>query len=140
MMLKMGVPTQPPRVACVGAGAWGKNLLRVFSELGALAWVCDSDKGRLAEAAKTCRGALCTESIEDALSDPMLAAIVIATPVESHGRLVRRALLAGKDVFVEKPLCLSVKEGRELVALAEDKGRIPGERPRIPSRCPCIPV
>lgn len=124
MILKMGVPTQSPRVACVGAGAWGKNLLRVFSELGALAWICDSDKGRLAEAAKTYRGARCAESIDDALSDPKLTAVVIATPVESHGKLVRRALLAGKDVFVEKPLCLSSKEGRELVALAEDKGRI----------------
>ena len=50
--------------------------------------------------------------------------VVIATPAVTHAELVRRALLAGKDVFVEKPLCLSADEGRSLVALASEKKRV----------------
>ena len=50
--------------------------------------------------------------------------MAIATPAETHAGMVREALVAGKDVFVEKPLCLSVKEGEELVALARQQKRI----------------
>ena len=57
-------------------------------------------------------------------ADPAIEAVVVATPAETHGLLVREALLAGKDVFVEKPLALTLDEGRELVALARDQGRI----------------
>jgi UDP-2-acetamido-3-amino-2,3-dideoxy-glucuronate N-acetyltransferase len=65
-----------------------------------------------------------TENVEQVLTDPGVTGVVIATPAETHGTLVRRALLAGKDIFVEKPLCLSVNEGRELVDLATNKNRI----------------
>jgi UDP-2-acetamido-3-amino-2,3-dideoxy-glucuronate N-acetyltransferase len=62
--------------------------------------------------------------VEQVLADPEVAGVAIATPAETHGELVRRALLAGKDVLVEKPLCLSVEEGRQLVALADEKRRV----------------
>jgi UDP-2-acetamido-3-amino-2,3-dideoxy-glucuronate N-acetyltransferase len=69
-------------------------------------------------------GVKTTESLETVLSDAAVTAVAIATPAESHGYIVRQALLAGKDVFVEKPLCLSVVEGEELVRLADRQRRI----------------
>ncbi len=55
--------------------------------------------------------------MDQVLADPEVAGVAIATPAETHGKLVQRTLLAGKDVFVEKSLALSVNEGQELVAL-----------------------
>jgi UDP-2-acetamido-3-amino-2,3-dideoxy-glucuronate N-acetyltransferase len=66
----------------------------------------------------------CTGSADEVLADREVAGVVIATPAETHAALVRRALEAGKDVLVEKPLCLDIEEGRDLVALAERNGRV----------------
>src|SRR3990172_11326358 len=112
------------KIACVGAGYWGKNLVRNFNDLGVLAWICESDSKRrndLSVEYPTCRT---TRVLEEVLCDPTVAGLAISTPAETHGDLVRRALLAGKDVLVEKPLCLSVEGGRALVALAEEKKQI----------------
>lgn len=114
----------PPTVAVVGSGYWGKNLVRNFSALGALSMVCDSHAETLrtlSEQYPQCRTAT---SFQDVLQDASIHAVAIATPAETHGGMVRDALLAGKDVFVEKPLCLSAEEGRALVALAKERGRI----------------
>ena len=113
-----------PRVACVGAGHWGTNLIRNFYDLNVLALVCDSDSGRLDATAARYPGVECTLSFDQVLSDARVNAVALATPAESHGTLVRQALLAGKDVFVEKPLCLSVDEGNSLLALAAAQQRI----------------
>lgn len=111
-------------VACIGAGSWGRNLVRNFHELGALAAVCDSNEELLANLASQYPGCKTTPLLEDILKDNSIGAVAIASPAEMHGRMVREALLAGKDVFVEKPLCLTVHEGRELVALAQNRDRI----------------
>jgi UDP-2-acetamido-3-amino-2,3-dideoxy-glucuronate N-acetyltransferase len=111
-------------VACVGAGYWGRNLVRNFHQLGALGWVCDADRGRLNAVSATCPAARVTDTFEDVIRASEVNAVAIATPASTHGELVRRALQAGKDVFVEKPLCLDVEQARELVALASDRGRI----------------
>ena len=110
--------TSTATVACVGAGYWGKNLVRNFHSLGALAMICDSDESRLRGIGSEYPGATLTQSFDEVLADRRVKAVAIATPAESHGALARRALAAGKDVFVEKPLCLSVDEGRSLLALA----------------------
>ncbi len=110
-------------VGLVGTGYWGKNLVRVFSELGALAAVCDSDQGRLDRlglAADVRR----YEGYEQLLEDTAVDAVVIATPAAAHYKMCRQALEAGRDVMVEKPLALSVEQGQELVQLAEERGRI----------------
>jgi UDP-2-acetamido-3-amino-2,3-dideoxy-glucuronate N-acetyltransferase len=112
------------RVAVIGAGYWGKNLVRVFSELKALAAICDSNETALRHFTPhhpDCRMSL---SPTEFLRDTSIDAVAIATPAETHGDLVRDALLAGKDVFVEKPLCLTVEVGQELVKLAADTGRV----------------
>ncbi len=67
-------------------------------------------------------------SYVEVLRDESIHAVAIATPAELHAQAVREALLAGKDVFVEKPLCLSVEEGGELVALAQQQDRILQDR------------
>jgi len=113
-----------PRVACIGAGYWGRNLVRNFHELGALGWLCDASPDTRAVMAQRYPGVRCTGSVDDVLGDPDVAGVVIATPAETHAQLVRRSLDAGKDVLVEKPLCLDLEEGRSLVDLAERQGRI----------------
>ena len=118
------VHTQAANVACIGAGYWGKNLIRNFYELKALAAICESDAERLSAAAARCPEVEHTSSFDRVLADGRIKAVAIATPAETHGELARRALLAGKDVFVEKPLCLSVEEGRALIALAAAQQRI----------------
>ena len=113
-----------PQVAVVGVGYWGKNLVRNFHEMGALTAICDSDKETLQRVSAQYQGCRPLTRYTDVLNDSAINAVAIATPAESHGALVKEALLAGKDVFVEKPLCLSAREGGELVALATGKGRI----------------
>jgi UDP-2-acetamido-3-amino-2,3-dideoxy-glucuronate N-acetyltransferase len=113
-----------PRIACLGAGYWGRNLVRNFDELGALAWICDTDPQMLQELGPKYPTAKYTSCVDDVLTDDSVAGVVVATPAETHTDLIRRALQAGKDVLVEKPLSLDVNDGAELVALAERTGRI----------------
>ena len=112
------------RVAVVGSGYWGSNLVRVFHQLGALAVVCDSDSAKLDQVRRAFKEVKVEESFDSLLEQPNPRALVIATPAETHYQLARKALLAGKDVFVEKPLSLKPVEGEELVQIARQEGRI----------------
>jgi len=109
------------KIVVVGSGYWGKNLVRNFNALGALAAICDSDPRVLHNLQKMYDGVPTVQRFDDLLdgSGPSAEAIAIATPAESHYQLTRKALMAGKHVFVEKPLSLTVDEGEELVQLAE---------------------
>ena len=108
-------------IAVIGCGYWGKNLVRNFAGLGALHTVCDADPEALARVASLYAGVVTASDYRHVLASPEIKGVVIATPAALHYRLAREALLAGKDVFVEKPLALKVGEGRELVALAEER-------------------
>ena len=113
-----------PALAVIGCGYWGKNLVRVFSELGALRCVCDTNPQRYEALKFAGPRPPFTETSRQVLSDAQLPAVAIATPAATHYELVRRALEAGKDVFVEKPLALNSRQGQELVALAEGRGAV----------------
>lgn len=113
-----------PSVGVAGLGPWGSNLARNFHELARLAWVCDEDEQRLATAAARYPAARATSRFEDLLEDESLDALVVATPVALHAELARRALAAGKHVFVEKPMALSAADAEGLVELAEETGRV----------------
>ncbi|NWF65656.1 MAG: Gfo/Idh/MocA family oxidoreductase [Chloroflexi bacterium] len=113
-----------PQVAVVGAGYWGKNLIRNFQELGALRVICDSSPPLLESYAAAYPNVERTTSFADLLADGRINAVVIATPAVTHSAVVKAALQAGKDVFVEKPLALCRAEGEELVTLAEKQGRL----------------
>jgi UDP-2-acetamido-3-amino-2,3-dideoxy-glucuronate N-acetyltransferase len=111
-----------PRIAVVGCGHWGKNLTRVMSELGALAAVVDrSDQVAAAMAEKF---QVPVRSLGQVLADASIDGIVIATPAVQHHDIAHEALLAGKHVFVEKPLALKVAEAEDLVRLAAAQTRV----------------
>lgn len=111
-------------IAVIGAGYWGKNLVRNMFELGALDTVCDVNESLLDKHAEQYPGINVTTNFKSVLENPAIQQVVIATPGHAHFHLAKQALEAGKDLYVEKPLCLSAVEGRELVELAESTGRI----------------
>jgi predicted dehydrogenase len=116
----------PLRVGLAGLGYWGPNLARNLDDLPGLelAWICDRDEDALARVEPRFPSARRTTSFEDLLTDEDLDAVAIATPVVTHFELARKALLAGKHVFVEKPLALSSTLGEQLLALAEERGLV----------------
>jgi predicted dehydrogenase len=113
------------KVAVVGAGYWGKNLVRNFYSVkgGELKYVVDLDEKKLAKMEKDFPGIKGIQDVSIALNDPELAAVVIATPAPDHFAVAKRALEAGKHVYVEKPLTLAVKDAEELVAIAQKHDR-----------------
>jgi UDP-2-acetamido-3-amino-2,3-dideoxy-glucuronate N-acetyltransferase len=112
-----------PKIGVVGCGYWGRNLVRNFSELGSLAAICDVDEARVQELGRlySVPGTL---DFEDLLANHSIKAVAIAAPAAQHFRLAKKAILAGKDIFVEKPLALRVEEGEELVELARQHSQI----------------
>jgi UDP-2-acetamido-3-amino-2,3-dideoxy-glucuronate N-acetyltransferase len=113
-----------PSLALIGAGYWGKNLARNFNALGVLHTLCDSQLATLESYGADYAGMEKTADWQVVLLNKGITRVAIATPAVTHYALVRAALLAGKDVLVEKPLCLEEKEGQELVDLAAKTGRI----------------
>jgi UDP-2-acetamido-3-amino-2,3-dideoxy-glucuronate N-acetyltransferase len=114
----------PRNLALIGAGYWGKHLARNFLALNVLHTLCDQNGDTLEQYGATYEAVAKSKDIRSVLADPSIACVAIATPAATHHDLVRDALLADKDVFVEKPLCLDVTQGRQLVELAESRGRI----------------
>lgn len=116
--------SEGPRVAVIGAGYWGINHVRNFSELGCLSSVSDKSEQALLRVRERFPEVRAEAGYSNLLADPEIRGVVIATPAESHFRIALEAIEAGKDVLVEKPLTLDVKEGERLVALAERRGAV----------------
>jgi len=114
-MLKMNV-------AVIGCGYWGKNLIRNFAELGVLFAVCDVND-ELAKSTASQYG-VCALSFEAVLQNENIECIVIAAPAIQHFEIARQALMAGKHVFVEKPLATKVEDAKKLCDLALQYNRI----------------
>ena len=104
-------------IAVVGCGYWGKNLVRNFYELGALRSVCEVREGVNGEVREKYHVPTCTQ-LEEVLKDPMVRGVAIAAPASEHYAIGMRCLLAGKHVFMEKPLALQLEDGRKLVGAA----------------------
>ena len=111
-------------VAVVGMGYWGKNLVRNFNEIGALHTVCDNNPAVKNVLDENYQGVNYQPELAAVLNDPDINAVAFATPAVDHFSMAKQALLAGKDVFVEKPLAVKVEEGEELVKLAKANDRI----------------
>ncbi len=106
-------------VAVVGAGNWGKNLVRNFHELGVLKAVSDKNSDSLKQMRELYISCDFYSSLKDVLSCDDINGVAIATPAETHFLLAREALSSGKHVFVEKPLTLSEKDALKLISLAQ---------------------
>jgi len=111
-------------IAVIGCGNWGKNLIRNFHDLGVLDSICDTDEEKLKSLSLEYPKAKAWDDYGELLVNSTAGAIVISTPPFSHYSLARQALLADKDIFVEKPLAMKYEEAEELVAIAERKDRI----------------
>jgi predicted dehydrogenase len=113
----------PVRVAVVGLGYWGPNLVRNLYELpvAEIAYICDSREQRLSTIGQRYPAIGRTQSFDAILADPSVEAVVVATPVSTHHELAARALEAGKHVFVEKPLAASASEALALLELARER-------------------
>ena len=116
--------TVETKIACIGAGYWGRNLVRNFDALHALSWICEADTAKHAELAAAYPRAPRDRLGGSGSSDPGVERCRDRHSSGDARRAGPRALAAGKDVFVEKPLCLSVEEGEDLAKLAASNGRV----------------
>lgn len=109
-------------IAIIGIGKWGKNLLRDFSKICHVSYCCS--KGNVDNVQwlqKNYPKIKHTTNLSDIFDNPDITAVVIATPINTHFNLVSHSLVAGKHVFVEKPLSMTVKEGKKLINIAKEK-------------------
>jgi len=111
-------------IAVIGCGYWGKNLVRNFAELGALHTICDSSPEALSKVGALYPNVKKEPNIDAILDNQEIKGVVIALPAALHYPTAKKALLADKDVFVEKPLTSKSSEAGELVELAEKRKRI----------------
>src|SRR5450759_234792 len=111
-------------IAIVGYGYWGPNLLRNYMELpgATVKWVCEKRRDALDRACLRYPSVNATTEFEQVLNDDTVDAVVIATPITTHYPLAKAALLAGKHVFVEKPMTTTADEAMELIDLADKAG------------------
>jgi predicted dehydrogenase len=108
------------RVAAVGCGYWGPNVIRNLDAVDGfdLRWVCDADPQRLRPVASRYLTARSTTDVDDVFADSSIDAIYLATPVSTHYMLAKRALGEGKHVLIEKPLATTVSQAEELAEMA----------------------
>ena len=111
-------------VALVGCGYWGKNLCRNFHAFGALSFVVDATENGQTTARSIAPDAQITDSLDDVLRNDQVRGVALATPAETHAELAIQAMQAGKDVFVEKPMALTLEDAEKMKKVAEETGRI----------------
>jgi predicted dehydrogenase len=113
------------KIAQLGLGYWGSNLLRNFLSLKdcEMLAACDLDPAMLAKARDKYPNLTLTSDFNSLLSDKEIDALIIATPGETHFKLAKQALSAGKHVFVEKPITLKTSEAEELIRLSDKVGK-----------------
>ena len=113
-----------PQIALVGCGYWGKNLCRNFQALNALSAVVDATENGQATARSLAPDARITDDFDVILVDDQIQGIALATPSETHADLAIQAIRAGKDVFVEKPMAMSISDAEEMQKVALENDRI----------------
>src|SRR3954452_9609369 len=110
------------RLAVAGLGYWAPNLARNFAELPGceLTWICDANPAACERVAARFPGVRTTTAVEELLDDPALDAVVLATPVPSHGPLGVRVMEAVKHCYVEKPLAIAVVSAERAVTVSRE--------------------
>jgi UDP-2-acetamido-3-amino-2,3-dideoxy-glucuronate N-acetyltransferase len=113
-----------PTIALIGFGPWGRNIARCLHHLGALSHICDSDEAARRVAAHQYPRLRLVEEAGTLFADPAIQAVVLATPTATHFSLAHQALMAGKDVWVEKPMALSPSDGQRLLESTSQHDRL----------------
>ena len=113
-----------PQIALVGCGYWGKNLCRNFHELSALSAVVDATENGHETARYIAPNVRVTKSFDNILSDDQIHGVALATPAETHADFAIQAMKAGKDVFVEKPMALTLDDANEMKQVAHETNSI----------------
>lgn len=124
MVKRRAVMRDLPKIALVGCGYWGKNLCRNFNAIGVLSQVVDATEAGQANARAIAPGVAVSSSFDEVLEDPSIKALALATPAETHADLAVRAMEAGKDVFVEKPMALTLEDAEKMKAVADGNDRV----------------
>ena len=112
------------KLGLIGAGYWGKNLIRDFNKIGFIDTICEINDELIDEYKKTYPNLNYTNKWSDLLDNTEITAICVSLPAEMHYKFVKEALLADKDVYVEKPITLDIDEAKELVDIANEKQKI----------------
>lgn len=113
-----------PRIAVIGAGRWGKNLIRNFNNLEHLHTVCDLNDSQLAPLADVYPDIILSNDIDAVINDPLITAVAIATPAHTHRLIAEKALKNGKHVYVEKPMATSAEDCEALFRVAEECNKV----------------
>lgn len=112
------------RIAVVGCGMWGRNIVRNFYNLNVLDTVCDIDEENRKKVLEQYPGVKVTTDFNEIINNKDITAVAIVTPSHTHFKLVKAALEAGKNVYVEKPISTVAQEARDLSELAHEKGLV----------------
>lgn len=112
------------KVAVIGCGLWGRNIVRNFYNLEVLDTVCDLDTENLQKIREQYPDVHTTSDFDEILNNDEITAVAVVTPSHTHFKLVKQVLETGRHVYVEKPISTSAKEAEELKKLADEKGLV----------------
>ena len=112
------------KVAVIGCGVWGRNIVRNFYNLNVLEIVCDLDESNLQKVTEQYPGVKVTKDFHDIINNKEITGVCVVTPSHTHYKMVKAMLEAGKNVYVEKPISTVADEARDLSKLAHDKGLV----------------
>lgn len=112
------------RIAVIGCGVWGRNIVRNFYNLNVLEIVCDLDESNLEKVREQYPGVKTTNDFNEIINNPEITAVAVVTPSHTHYKVVKAMLEAGKNVYVEKPISTVAQEAKDLTELAHAKGLV----------------
>ncbi len=112
------------KIAVIGCGVWGRNIVRNFYNLNVLDIVCDMDEENLKKVTEQYPGVKVTTDFKDVLNNPEITSVAVVTPSHTHYKIVKAMLEAGKNVYVEKPISTVAQEAKDLMELAQAKNLV----------------
>ncbi len=112
------------KIAVIGCGVWGRNIVRNFYNLNVLDTVCDIDDENLNKVMQDYPGIKVTKDFNEILNNPEITGVAVVTPSHTHYKLVKEILLSGKNVYVEKPISTVAQEAKDLMELANKEGLV----------------
>ena len=112
------------KIAVIGCGVWGRNIVRNFYNLNVLDIVCDLDESNLQKVREQYPGVKTTNDFNDIINNPEITAVAVVTPSHTHYKVVKAMLEAGKNVYVEKSISTVAQEAKDLTELAHQKGLV----------------